>query len=360
MIDTLRQRLSIFFISCMVFASCALAQSTLSQIQDTVYTPNGALLNGTVVITWTGSTNPTGNSPAPYNTTVKIYNGALSVLLAPSTSIMPIAYYQAVYNSSDGLATWTEMWQVPPSSSPLTLAQIRVSNVNGSGGGGGGGNNGTSITMGQVTGLNSYLSALSSSIASVTTLANGLNSTIAAVSNSLNSVATQVNALAGGSTNAVFSDAESPTGQVNGTNAAFTVTNTPSTPASLMLYRNGILQANGTDYTLSGANITFQHGEIPQSGDILVAYYRTSGTGPLSSSVDAEVPQGTIDAQNLTFTLNTAPKPAMSLKLFKNGMLLEQSIDYRLSGATITFASTGVTPHPGDSLAAYYRITAGQ
>src|SRR5438132_1468733 len=101
--QTLRQRLSIFLFYPILFTACALAQSTLSQIQDTVVNPDGTPFNGTVVITWTSSSNPTGNSPTPYNTSVKIYSGALSVLLVPSTTVSPLGYYQVVYSSSNGL-----------------------------------------------------------------------------------------------------------------------------------------------------------------------------------------------------------------------------------------------------------------
>ena len=357
MIETLRQRLSIFLICSTILATCAFARSTLTQVQDTVYTPNGTLFNGTVVITWTGSADPTGNTPAPYNTSVKIYNGALSVLLVPSTPITPTAYYQALYTSSDGLSTWTETWQIPPSSAALTLAQIRVSNpVVTTGSGNGGGN--APITMAQVTGLDSYLSALNSSLATVTALANQLSSTVATLSSSLNSLTTQVNAFSTGSSTALFTDAEIPAGNINGTNTQFTLANTPATAASVMLYRNGVLQSNGIDYTISGANITFAHAGTPQANDTLLAYYRVPGTGSLSSAVDDEQPQGTIDGHNLTFTLNAAPNPALSLQLFKNGTLLQQNNDYRLSGTSISFISTSVTPQPGDTLAAYYRITA--
>lgn len=263
--NTIRQRLSIFIFCSTVLAACALAQSPLTQIQDTVYTPDGALFDGTVVITWLGSISPTGSSPAPYNTSVKIYNGALSVSLVPSTTATPPANYQAVYNSSDGLVTWTEFWQVPPSSTPLALNEVRVSNGGATTGGSGASG---SIAIAQVTGLSSTLSALNSSIASLTALVNTLNSTVTNLQNSIANLTAQVNAL-------------------------------------------------------------FE---------------------------DDDIPQGTIDGHNLTFTLSATPNPPLSLKLFKNGVLLQQNTDYTLNGLTITFISQTVTPQPGDALSAYYRI----
>jgi hypothetical protein len=57
----------------------------------------------------------------------------------------------------------------------------------------------------------------------------------------------------------------------------------------------------------------------------------------------------------LSFTLANAPNPVASLKLYKNGVLLNQGGDYTVSGSNITFASPGVTPRSGDTLIAAYR-----
>lgn len=75
----------------------------------------------------------------------------------------------------------------------------------------------------------------------------------------------------GGGGGVVFVDHEAPTGSVNGSNASFTLAITPTT-GSLSLYRNGLLQKAGTDFTLSAAAITFS--TAPGSGDWLDASYR--------------------------------------------------------------------------------------
>lgn len=354
--ETLRQRLSIFILCVAFLATSAFAQSTLSQIQDTVYSSDGSLFDGTVVITWTGA--QSGNSPAPYNTSVQIYNGALSVLLVPSTTASPAGYYQAVYSSSDGLVTWSETWEVPPSSTPLTLDEIRVSDPTG-GTGGGSSSDGSPISISQVTGLNSYLTALNSSLTSLTTLVDALSATITNMSGTISNLSAQVSAVTSGVSNAAFSDGEGPGGSINGTNATFTLAQTPANAASLMLFRNGLVQTNGLDYTLSGQTITFLGHDIPQSGDTLIAYYRLPGTGPSTTFIDDEIPQGTIDGNNVTFTLSATPSPATSLKLFKNGELMIQNADYTVNGAKITFADEDATPKTGDSLVAYYRVTTG-
>ena len=58
-----------------------------------------------------------------------------------------------------------------------------------------------------------------------------------------------------------FSDAETPAGTVNGTNATFTLANVPNPGASLALYRNGLHLESGRGInTLSGSTITFVAG----------------------------------------------------------------------------------------------------
>jgi hypothetical protein len=57
---------------------------------------------------------------------------------------------------------------------------------------------------------------------------------------------------------------------------------------------------------------------------------------------------------NVAFTLANAPTPALSLRLCKNGVLLQQHGDYTLSGSNITFVLS-VTPQAGDAIVAYYR-----
>lgn len=70
----------------------------------------------------------------------------------------------------------------------------------------------------------------------------------------------------------VFS--EVPSGTINGSNAMFTLANTP-TSGTLRVYKNGLRQkaGSGNDYTLATATITFEAGNVPQTGDILLADY---------------------------------------------------------------------------------------
>jgi hypothetical protein len=88
-----------------------------------------------------------------------------------------------------------------------------------------------------------------------------------------------------------FVDHEVPTGLVNSSNATFTLTAAPVPASSLMLYRNGLLMRSGLDFNLSGSTITFTVASVPQTGDGLLASYRTApagegggGAGPLTAA----------------------------------------------------------------------------
>jgi len=151
-------------------------------------------------------------------------------------------------------------------------------------------------------------------------------------------------------TNLAFSDAETPSGTINGTNKVFTLANTPNPTGSLIVELNGSIQvAGGNDYTLSGNTVTFV--SAPVNGSTLLVWYRYSG-GTVSYA-DNETPSGTIDGSNTTFTLAHSPSPAASLILQLNGMVQAPGgVDYTLSGSTITFASAPVN---GSTLQAWYR-----
>lgn len=86
-------------------------------------------------------------------------------------------------------------------------------------------------------------------------------------------------------------------------------------------------------------------------------------SGTLTVSVDPtyvrsliqwnEVPGGTIDGSNTTFTLAHVPVPSGALSLYYNGQLLEQGpdCDFVLSSSTIT---TFFVPRPLDKFRATY------
>jgi hypothetical protein len=341
-----RHLLSTVLLCSLLVVHCAFAQNTLTQIRDIVHKADGTPFNGTVIITWNGFTAPSGGTIAPHSTSAQIYNGALSILLVPSTTASTGAYYLATYNSNDGLTTFSETWQVPPSSTPLTLSQVRQpagSGTGSTGTGNTGGNTGTGtgstitlpLPITQVSGLSAALATINSSISTLSTAVKNIPTTSV--------------------TGVAFVDAEAPSGAINGTNGVFSLLQTPSPASSLQLYLNGLELTAGLDFTMTANTVAFASNAIPQTGDALRAYYRVPGTGSTMQFTDGETPSGTIGGSNLTFTLATAPSPTTSLRLYKNGMLLQQGSDYTLSNASITFSSAATAPQTGDVLIAGYR-----
>jgi hypothetical protein len=77
------------------------------------------------------------------------------------------------------------------------------------------------------------------------------------------------------------------------------------------------------------------------------------GAGPVFA--DGEVPGGTLDGTNGTFTLANTPSPAGSLVLYRNGMAQKPAVDYTLTAASVQFLA-GAIPQPGDTLLAWYRL----
>lgn len=62
-----------------------------------------------------------------------------------------------------------------------------------------------------------------------------------------------------------------PSGTIGGGNPTFILPTMPISPGTLLLFRNGIFQIQGFQYTLSGTTITFQSGWLPLTNDTLVA-----------------------------------------------------------------------------------------
>lgn len=89
-------------------------------------------------------------------------------------------------------------------------------------------------------------------------------------------------------------------------------------------------------------------GAVTKSGlDITIG----SGGGGSGNFSDGEIPSGTINGSNDTFTLANTPTVG-SVKVFLNGQRLTSAVDYTVSGVTITMTTI---PFPGDILLADYR-----
>lgn len=144
--------------------------------------------------------------------------------------------------------------------------------------------------------------------------------------------------------------AEVPLGTIDGTNAIFNLADKPTTPGSLLLVVNGVVQFNGTDYGLKAKKITYD--VALAAADWHAAWY---GFGWDNES---EIPGGTKDGANTTFTLSASPAPTDVLLLVMNGVVQEEGTaspvagDFTLSGGTIEF---NFAPISTDNLRAWYK-----
>ncbi len=216
-----------------IFATCEVgsSQPVLTSIQDMVYLAEGSRFNGLAYVEWKSFDTPNGAVIGQYNKVIRIVDGLFQVKLAPTSSVNN-AYYTVKY-SSGGRILFTEVWSVPQTTALLKLRDVRavllpggfVSSPGIPGGGG--------------------------------TFPPGV----------------------GADTSGLFIDAETPTGLINGSNQVFTLTATPLPSTTLALYLNGIYLSAGIDFTITGNTLSFISGVMPQSGDILRAFYRTGGIG---------------------------------------------------------------------------------
>jgi hypothetical protein len=264
------------------------AQPPLTTIQDTLYKADGTPFNGIVMISWPSFEASDLSEIAGQTITVKVENGNLRVRLVPNAMTSPQVFYTVVYNS-DGRIQFNESWAVPVSLVPLRIRDVRVvlpviSSSSGDTNAAG------PVNESDVIGLLADLGARptrgpaysAGRVALVNTL--GALDSVAGSPGDCVHVDGSTGACGGGGGSApTFSDAEVPSGAVDGVNAAFTLANLPSPPTSLAVYRNGLLMQTGADYSLNGQTIQFQPASIPASGDTLLATYRWGGSGSASS-----------------------------------------------------------------------------
>lgn len=342
----------------LAFSPQLLAAPPLTTIDDVLYNADGTLFNGVVTISWQSFVASDASNVAANTESVNITQGILFVQLIPTTNAETSAIYNVQYNSNRG-TQYSESWTVPPSILPLRVSDVRVppGAVTGTGPAAQ-----TTIQISDVNGLQTALNARVSAgpafVASRSAVINASGSIDGAVGNLSDCLHVDGTSGAcgdGASTTPVFADGETPGGAMDGSNANFTLANTPNPASSLALFRNGLLLAQGLDYTLSGNAISFQTADIPQPGDIVQASYRVSVSLAGVGFVDQETPAGTMDGLNASFKLSQTPSPAASLAVYLNGLLLAAGVDYTAAGTTLTFG-TGLQPQPGDMLRCSYRI----
>lgn len=340
-------------IAVLLAGPCAAAPA-LTTVQDTLYKADGSRFEGVAQIEWKSFRAADGSEIPQQMLAVKIVAGSLRVALVPTANAAKPTTYTVKFNS-DGRVQFVEYWSIPQSPTPLRLKDVRAQQQAGDI------TDGAPAAISDIAGLRAELdvrpskgSAFANSRAAVINASGTIDG---AIGNSGDCIHVDGTSGPCGSTgtSVVFVDGATPTGAINGTNASFTLASAPSPATSLNLFRNGLLLRQSVDYTISGSTVTMASGSIPASGDVVQAWYRLAGTGtPTVLFNENETPTGVVDGSNGAFSLQATPSPAVSLQLFRNGMLQKAGVDYMLSTNVITFAA-GAQPRPGDVLQAYYR-----
>lgn len=162
-------------------------------------------------------------------------------------------------------------------------------------------------------------------------------------------------------------------GSVSGGNASFTLSEAPLNASSITVYVNGIFQKPTTNYSVSGTTLTFV-GLTVATDDIDVHHHTVRST--VSHVADASVTSAKISLSNsstrddatqtsghslpqvsdTTWTINAAGTGKTytvdDLLVFLNGICLVPTLDYTVSGTTLTL--TGGAPPLASSLVVRY------
>lgn len=324
-------------------AGMAAGQPALTTIQDILYRADGTRYNGTMFITWSSFQAGDTSNIATANLTLPIVNGVLNVQLVPTTTASAGAQYNVTFNSA-GVNQFTQVWAVPPSTVPLGVRDVLVSQ-------------GTvvgppplttAVNISDVTGLQNQLTIRPQEGANFaigrTAIINS-SGQIDGASGSL-SDCVRVDGSSGpcgsgsGGVLPSYSDGEIPSGSINGSNTSFTLANAPSPAASLSLYLNGLLMTQGTDYTLSGNTIAFLTASTPQSGDLLIASYRYANpSNPLGTLAAAQVICSSTGSTTSSTTLTQLGSCTIPAGLLETGDRIEIQFQYSHTGSTTPFTS---------------------
>src|SRR5580658_742268 len=327
------------------FAGPLLGGPVLTTIQDVIYNANGTPYNGFAVITWTPFVAGDTSQIATQSVTVNIAGGNLFVQLVPTTNATPAGYYTVTFTSA-GNDQFTETWAVPPSVVPLRVQAVLMTQ-------GTGGTapsplitGGAPIPESGVIGLLADLAArpvegaayAPGGVAMIDSTG-ALEAITGNVSDCVHVDGSSGPCGTGGSGTAGpnFTDAQVPAGPINGANVSFTLSAVPAPASSLALYRNGVLQMAGQDYTISGNTIQFLAGSTPQAGDTLLGSYRVTPTGTPQGPPAPQIlcaGMGTATSSTTLSSLGTCTIPAGTLQ---PGDRVKIDFDYSHEGTLTGF-----------------------
>jgi len=299
----------------------AAAAPALTTIQDSLYRANGTRFNGSLTIAWTNFQAADHTTVVTQTVNVTVVDGNLFVQLVPSTNATPAGYYTVTYNSN-GQVQFQEVWAVPPSSTPLHVSAVRIG-TSGSGGSTSAGDTGT-VTESEVTGLVADLGArpvkgpaFAAGAVAVVNSSGTLDAATGSASDCMH-----VDGTSGpcGGQAPSFVDGDTLTGIVDGSNTSFALSAAPNPAGSLVLYRNGMLQKAGQDFTLNNNTIQFLTVSTPQPGDTLLASYRL--TGSTAGSTVQTFPNPQVLCSGTGKSVSTPNLSSMGTCLIPAGLLL--------------------------------------
>ena len=122
----------------------------------------------------------------------------------------------------------------------------------------------------------------------------------------------------------------------DGNTAAYTLSETPTNTNSLMVFVDGILQKASTNYSLSGATLTFT-ANVANNAEIEVKHLGFRGVQRRSTDYILDTFTG--NGSSTAFTLSNAVAVNNAF-VFYNGICMQPTTDYGISGTTLTFTFT--------------------
>lgn len=136
----------------------------------------------------------------------------------------------------------------------------------------------------------------------------------------------------------------------NGSQTAFTLSSAPGSLGSVEVYISGVRQVPGTDYTISGATLTFTSAPPSGTSNIFTRWISTQAINvPADGSVsENKIASGAVTADKLASSIVTPAKLAnsgdelgMRNRIINGGM----RIDQRNAGASVSYTGTKIAMH---------------
>jgi len=330
------------FVAAVLSICLVVAGPPLTTIQDVLYKADGTPFSGMLTIGWTSFQAVDNSSVVTQSKTVRVVNGNLRVQLVPNTTSTPPTLYTVTY-TSNGATQFQEFWSVPSSLAPLHVRDVRTAPA--SQGGADPMDSGTTIPESSVVGLVSDLAARpvmgagwAPGYAAMVDLNGQLSSVVGNPADCVHVDGSSGPCGGGSGSGYNFVDGDTPVGVIDGSNTVFTLNGVPSPASSMALYRNGVLQTAGLDYTISGSGmIQFAAASTPQPTDVLTASYRTAASGGTTWPAPQVLCSGTGTASSLPTptVLGTCSIPG---GLLAPGDRVEIHVDYAHTGSAGTAA----------------------